>query len=218
MGRVGARHHATRLLVGSLCLVLLGACSTVRVNTTPEDASIEANGKDISDTGEFKEGLGFKDHTVVVRAKGYKTQKVSVPRQTMVPWLRWTALVGSMGCATVGACAGCSCGGLCCNRNLLASILGGLVGGVLSLGGLEQLPLNVLVVNSQAPDWWTLPGMALGTAVGLLPLTGLLLPFVYLHAPDEVTVTLQPRVAQSAGLTPRTTPVTTRAVTPMPAK
>lgn len=178
-----------------LCALLWWGCTTVHVSTQPPDATIVANGEDISETGEFKERPGLRAHAVEVSAKGYLPASVEVPRTTMVPWLKWVSLLGSATCATGCASTGCCCGGMLCNRNLLPSILGGGLGVVGGLAGPLDAMIAVGLVNSAAPDAWTLPGMALGTALGSLPLLGLMIPLLYLHAADEVTVKLEKQPA-----------------------
>src|SRR4051812_31383125 len=89
----------------------LAACTTVRVRTDPPDAAIEANGVDISETGEIQERPGFRPHDVTVSRHGYVSKRVAIPRDHMVGWLKWLSLVGSVGCSSVCACVGCAvCG------------------------------------------------------------------------------------------------------------
>lgn len=181
---------ALRIASVVTCLVLAGACTSVRVHTIPEGASIEANGEDISETGEIKNGVGFKDHEVTVRAEGYRSKTVTVERNRTNPIIKWAAIAGSIGCASLSACAACGVGALLGNSVALPTLAGGCLA---SLGSGDPISSMgaAIVAATATQDALTVPCMGLCTLAGSWPLLGMLIPLLFPSSAEEVTIELE---------------------------
>jgi len=173
---------------------LLAGCTSTRINTVPEDATIEANGDDISDTGEVKDRIGFKDHQVTVRKKGYKPKTVAVPRNQTNTVIKWSALVGSIACASGSSCCACGLGALLGNAVAPPTFAGAclsLVGGGDPVSALAA----AIVASTATQDMLTVPCMGLCTLAGSWPLLGLMLPLLWPKGAEEITVELEKKDA-----------------------
>lgn len=184
--------HVRAVVVAVVACNLL-ACQTIHVRTTPEDADVEVDGEPLADTHEYKEGVGLSAHKVVVRKEGYQPANVKVARDRMVPWLKWTALVGALGCATASSFCAATAGVVLCNRNVPLSLVGYSIGTLIGLGGSTPVEavVAVAVVQGLSPDILMVPGMALLGLLGAWPLLGLLVPVLFPRSAGDVEVVLQ---------------------------
>lgn len=178
-----------RLLVILCVAAPLWACTSVRVHTVPEDADIEADGEDLSEDGELKDRIGFKDHEVTVRARGYKPKTVVIPRTGTNTAIKIASLVGSLGCASISACAACGVGALLGNSVALPTFAGAC------LAGFSGDPVSslsaALVAATSTQDILTVPCMGLCTLLGSWPLLGMLIPIFFPRSPSDVTIELE---------------------------
>lgn len=180
-------------------LASLFGCHTVQVKTSPPDARVTVDGKDVTSTRSFREGPGLGGHQIKVQREGFKTRLVEVPRDHWERPKRLLILLMGLGLVPVGLLYGVVFVVVVGFVKILAVVALGASG--VNGDNPVVLGLQQLVVSQVVLPFYLVPVLALPPLIATLyALLGWELgTMMFRRTAPEVVIELKPLVDQAKG-------------------